>query len=108
MMYLVDTVVVETGRADEYLEVLRQRVVPTMTEAGAALAYCRSTSADVGQPVEIQLAWTFADNVAWNEIRRNLVLDPRYYAYAALLAPLRRSGTRRFYRSLPSIEGDQR
>jgi hypothetical protein len=36
---------------------------------------------------------------AWNVIRRNLVLDPRWYACAERLRALGRGGTRRFYRS---------
>jgi hypothetical protein len=30
-------------------------------------------------------------------IRKNLVLDPRWYEYAGQVAALRMSGTRRFY-----------
>ena len=96
MMFLVDVVTVAPGRLDEYLELVRTRVVPVMTEAGADYEYCRATSSDIGQPVEVECAWSFADNAAWNEIRCKLVLDPRYYEYAALLSSLRLGGRRRF------------
>ena len=106
-MYLVDTVTVAPGRLDEYLDVVRTRVLPVMTEAGAVHEYCRVTSPDIGQPVDVECAWSFADNAAWNEIRRSLVLDPRYYEYAALLSGLRLGGRRRFQKPV-SAQDDTR
>lgn len=103
-MYLVDTVSVDPARLEEYVEVLRARVVPVMTGAGAGYESCRVTSAEIGEPVELQVVWSFADNVAWNEIRCALVVDPRYYEYAALLAALRLGGTRRFQRPVPAVD----
>ncbi len=103
-MFLVDTVALSPERVDEYLGVLRSKVLPVMAEAGAALEYCRTTSAELGEPVEVQVAWSFADNRAWNDIRRTLVLDPRYYEYAAQLADLRLGGTRRFHRPVPAFD----
>lgn len=96
MIAVVDTAVVASDDLDEYLGLLRTRVVPTMTGAGATLTSCRTTAADIGEPVEVQVTWSCPDLAAWNEIRRALVLDPGYYEYAAALAGLRLRGTRRF------------
>jgi len=97
-LHLVDTVVVEPDQLDGYLEVLRSQAIPLYQGAGATLEYLRTSDADVGEPVEVQLAWSVADNARWNEIRRTLVLDPLYYESAVALASLRLGGTRRFHR----------
>lgn len=102
-MFLVDTVSVDPARVDEYVEVLRTRVVPLMTGAGAAYESCRVTAAGIGEPVEVQVTWSFADLVAWNAIRCALVVDPRYYECAASLASLRTGGTRRFLEPVPAM-----
>lgn len=104
MIAVVDTAIVPPDRLGEYLDLLRARVVPTMTGAGATLDSCRATSPDIGQPVEVQVTWSCADLAAWNEIRRTLVLDPGYYEYAALLAGLRLGGSRRFTRPVAGID----
>ena len=41
--------------------------------------------------------WGCSDHEEWNKIRRNLVLDSRWYAYAHRAQALRDSGTRRFF-----------
>ncbi|MHB8681589.1 MAG: hypothetical protein ACYDA2_05795 [Acidimicrobiales bacterium] len=98
MLYLVDTVTVADADVARYVELVGDRVRPVMTEAGATFEYCRCTDGGLGEPVEVQVAWSCADNAAWNVIRRNLVLDPRWYEATAALEPLRQGGTRRFYR----------
>jgi hypothetical protein len=68
-----------------------------MTDAGATFVACATTSSQVGEQVFIQVVWAFDDFEQWNDIRRNLVLDPRWYEYAQKVALLRVGGTRRFY-----------
>ena len=97
MVHLVDTVEVEVDRVDEYLGALRTVGIPVMTEAGASFVSCRITSRHLGENVHIEIVWGFEDHVRWNEIRRNLVLDPRYHQYGERTAALRTGGTRRFY-----------
>ena len=99
MMYLVDTVSVEPVKLGAYLETLQLQALPLYTSAGAALEYCRTTATDLGELVEVEVAWSFADNAPWNDIRRTLVLDPRYYQCAQALAALRTGGSRRFQRA---------
>ena len=48
-----------------------------MTDAGASFVSCATTSSEIGEPVCIQVTWSFDDHVHWDEIRKNLVLDPR-------------------------------
>jgi hypothetical protein len=97
MLHLVDTVEVEPDHVDDYLDVLRTLGLPIMIDAGAAFVSCGTTSKLIGEPVSIQVVWAFADHEQWNEIRRQLVLDPRWYEYGARAASLRVGGTRRFY-----------
>ncbi|HAM03266.1 MAG TPA: hypothetical protein DCQ30_13735 [Acidimicrobiaceae bacterium] len=97
MLYLVDTVEVEPAGADAYLAVVETEMAPVMVEAGGTLEHCRRTRGDIGQPVSVQTTWSFADVADWNVVRKNLVLDPRWYACAERLRAMRRSGTRRFY-----------
>lgn len=98
MLFLVDTVTVETDRLERYLDMVRTRAVPIMTGAGATFSYLRSSNPSLGEPTEVQVAWSVADNAAWNEVRKNLVLDPRWYELALELAQTRVGGTRRFLR----------
>ncbi|HEY5252231.1 MAG TPA: NIPSNAP family protein [Acidimicrobiales bacterium] len=97
MPYVVDTIAVEPGSVAPYLAAVEQLGVPVMTDAGASFVSCASTAADLGEDVEIQIVWAFEDHAQWNVIRKNMVLDPRWYAYSAQVAALRKSGTRRFY-----------
>lgn len=108
MIAVVDTAVVAPGDLDRFLGLLRTRVVPTMTGAGATLTSCRATSAEIGEPVEVQVTWSCPDLDSWNEIRRALVLDPGYYEYAAALAGLRLRGTRRFTRPVAGLDPSMR
>jgi hypothetical protein len=97
LVYLVDTVEVEPRDVDDYLHVLRSVGMEVMTDAGASFVSCATTSSEVGEAVHIQMIWAFDDFERWNEIRRDLVLDPRWYEYAQRTASLRTGGTRRFY-----------
>lgn len=94
-LYLVDVVQVGEHDATAYLRALEEDGVPVMTAAGAALESCRSTYGGLGTDVDIEVVWRFHDLAHWNVIRRNLVLDPRWYAWAQRAASLRHGGTRR-------------
>jgi NIPSNAP len=97
MPYLIDTIEVEPRSLAHYLDVVHQLGVPVMTDAGATFVSCATTAADFGENVDIQIVWAFSDHAQWNVIRRNMVLDPRWYEYAGRVATLRKAGTRRFY-----------
>jgi len=97
MVHLVDNVEVEPECVERYLAVVRDLAVPVMTGAGASLVSCATTAEEDGEPVCIQIVWGFEGYEQWNVIRRNLVLDPRWYEYASRTAALRTGGRRRFY-----------
>jgi hypothetical protein len=97
MAYVVDTAHVEPADADEYLRIVETECVPVMTDAGAGFVSCWSTSGELGEEVSIKTIWSFADHVEWNEIRKNMVLDPRWYGYSEKIDRLRTGGTRRFF-----------
>ena len=97
MPYVVDTIEVEPRCLAPYLEVVEHLGVPVMTDAGAAFVSCATTSTEIDEKVEVQIVWGFDDHVQWNVIRKNMVLDPRFYEYADRVATLRAGGTRRFY-----------
>lgn len=97
MAYVVDTIEVEPHFLEPYLEAVEQLGVPVMTDAGATLVSCARTSTEFEQTVAVQTVWLFDDHVHWNVIRKNLVLDPRWYDYSDRVARLRSGGTRRFY-----------
>jgi hypothetical protein len=97
MAYVVDTTQVEPANADAFLRIVEAEAVPVMTDAGAGFVSCWATSSELGEEVSIKTIWSFADHVEWNEIRKNMVLDPRWYGYAQKIAQLRTGGTRRFF-----------
>jgi len=97
MLYMVDTVEVEPADADVYLAIVQTEMAPVMLEAGGTLEHARRTAKAIGQPVSVHITWSFADLPSWNTIRKNLVLDPRWYACAERLRSMRTGGTRRFY-----------
>ena len=97
MPYVVDTIELEPRYVALFLEVVEHLGVPVMTDAGASFVSCATTSADLGENVDIQIVWAFDDHAQWNVIRRNMVLDPRWYEYARQGAALRTGGTRRFF-----------
>jgi len=101
MVHLVDTIEVGVEHVDDYLELVSTVGMAVMTDAGATFVSCATTSREVGEAVHVQVVWGFDDHEQWNEIRRNLVLDPRWYEYGARSATLRIGGTRRFYTPAP-------
>jgi hypothetical protein len=94
-LFVVDVVQVREHDAPAYLRALEEAGIPVMTAAGAALESCRSTGSGLGQEVDIEVVWRCRDFAQWNLIRKNLVLDARWYAWAQRAAGLRRGGTRR-------------
>ena len=96
-MHLVDTVEVEPEHVEEYLRVVGGLGTAVMTDAGATFVSCATTSEVIGETVMVQVVWAFDDHTHWDEIRKNMVLDPRYHEYGATVAALRRGGTRRFF-----------
>jgi hypothetical protein len=97
MPFVVDTIEVEPSQLSPYLEAVHQLGIPVMTDAGASFVSCATTSAELGENVDVQIVWSFVDHAEWNVIRRNMVLDRRWYEYAGRTAALRTAGTRRFY-----------
>jgi hypothetical protein len=97
MAYVVDTALMEPENAQEYLRIIETEAVPVMTGAGAGFVSCWSTSSELGEEVSVKTIWSFADHAEWNVIRKNMVLDPRWYAYSEKIKPLRTGGTRRFF-----------
>lgn len=97
MPYVVDTIEVEPHLVAPYLDAVEQLGVPLMTDAGAFFVSCATTSADIGEIVDVQIVWAFDDHAQWNVIRKNMVLDPRWYEYSDRVAALRSGGTRRVY-----------
>ena len=97
MPYVVDTIEVEPHLVAPYPDSVEQLRVPLMTDAGAFFVSCATTSADIGEIVDVQIVWAFDDHAQWNVIRKNMVLDPRWYEYSDRVAALRSGGTRRVY-----------
>jgi len=95
--YLVDTVQVRPADVASYVGLVEGDGVAVMTGAGAAFMSCWTTSAELGEDVDVQVTWSFGDHTEWNEIRKNLVLDRRWHDFARRAAGLRTGGTRRFY-----------
>ncbi len=104
-LFLVDVVQVGERDAEAYLQALDEDGIPVMTAAGATLESCRSTHAGLGTDVDIEVVWRVHDFADWNLIRRNLVLDPRWYVWARRASGLRRGGTRRM---MADVSLDQR
>jgi hypothetical protein len=103
MLYMIDTIDVEPSGADAYISLVETELRPIMEEAGAVLEYCRRSDDGIGEPVSVQTSWLLSDLSNWNVVRKNLVLDPRWYACAERLRTIRMAGTRRFYQdTLPA------
>jgi hypothetical protein len=102
---IVDTASVAAPDAQHYVTLLRDRIVPVMIDAGASLVALRATSGEIGEDVLVQSVWRVNDHSEWNCVRKNFFLDPRWHVAWAEAAPLRRSGTRRFF--YPIECGDQ-
>jgi len=102
---VVDVHQVASADLDALVTILREQVAPTMEAAGATLVGC-DVAPDLGDDREVLSVWSCADFVAWNEIRRRLMFDPRYHVYGSALVALRRGGTRRFYADAPIEQRD--
>ena len=96
--FLVDLVQVAPDDVPAYLDALAEMAVPVMTEAGATLESCRTSSSDLGLEVDVEVVWRVPDFGEWNRLRRDLVLDPRWHAWGDRAKSLRRGGIRRFMR----------
>jgi hypothetical protein len=99
---LVDQHLVPPGSVAELVTLVHDRGVPIMEAAGASFVSC-DVAPELGDDGEVLSQWCCADFVEWNDIRRNLMFDPRYHGYSAALAGLRRGGTRRFYVDEPLV-----
>jgi hypothetical protein len=97
MPYVIDTIEVEPAHVTQYLEAVQHLGVPVMTDAGAIFVSCATTSSDIGENVAVQIVWGFENHEDWNLIRRNMVLDRRWYEYGRKISALRLGGTRRIY-----------
>lgn len=97
MVYVVDTIEVDPPDAEAYFHAIETMGVPVMTEAGARFVSCWGTSPELGEDVNIKTIWSCDDHAQWNVIRKNLVLDPRWHAFAATIAGLWKGGQRRFF-----------
>jgi hypothetical protein len=95
-VHLVDHHEVAVTAVEELVALVHQQGVPLLEAAGATFVLCEAAP-DLGDDVDVLTVWSFRDFVEWNGIRRNLMFDPRYAAYAAALDRLRHGGTRRFY-----------
>jgi hypothetical protein len=95
-LFLVDVVQVTDADAETYRRELGERGIAVMTAAGAAFESCRSTLPGLGPVVDIEVVWRLRDLAHWNRVRRNLVLDPAWYAWSRQTTRLRQGGTRRF------------
>ena len=102
-IHIVDTASVAPADAMLYAQLLRDQLAPVMHDAGAPMIALRTTSDELGEDVLVQVVWHVEDHAAWNRVRRNFFMDPRWHAVWAEVAPMRRGGTRRFY--YPLLEG---
>jgi hypothetical protein len=46
------------------------------------------TATDVREPVNVQTVWAAKDHVEWNEIRKNMVLNPAWYECSGKISGL--------------------
>ena len=102
-IHIVDTASVAPEDAARFAALLRDTLGPVMRDAGAPMIELRTTSDALGEDVQVQAVWLVEDHAAWNRVRRNFFMDPRWHAAWAEIAPLRRGGTRRFF--YPVLEG---
>lgn len=99
MLRRVDTVEVRSEDADEYCRLVDEHLAPILEAAGATFGGRSHTPEGTGAPVLVQTVVSCDGFEAWNLIRRNLVLDPGWYACAEQLLDLSQGGTRRFFLS---------
>jgi hypothetical protein len=94
-LFIVDHVEMDSENLAAYLQAVQTVAVPVMERHGAQLESCRSSRDDIGPVAEVEVIWRIFDNVTWNRIRRDLVLDPDWYTWGQAAAGLRRGGSRR-------------
>ena len=101
---IVDTVSLAPADASHYAQLMRERLAPVMRDAGAPMVALRTTYDELGEDVLVQVVWSVPDHAAWNHVRRNFFMDPRWHSAWAEAAPMRKGGTRRFYYPLEGPE----
>ncbi|MEZ5735439.1 MAG: NIPSNAP family protein [Novosphingobium sp.] len=95
-VHIVDTSIIPRELHDRFLTLVRDEIVPAMTEAGAECLSVLASSPDIGEDVQVQVTWKVANHSAWNVVRKNFFLDPRWHAASEASAGMRVSGQRRF------------
>lgn len=95
-VHIVDTSIVPIGDHERFLALVRDEIVPAMTDAGAECISVLASSPEIGEDVEVQVTWRVPDHQAWNVTRRNFFMDPRWHVASAAAANLRTGGKRRF------------
>jgi hypothetical protein len=81
---------------ERFMALVHEEIVPVMTESGAELVSVLASSPDIGEDVQVQVTWKVADHSAWNVVRKNFFMNPRWHAASAASASMRRGGQRRF------------
>jgi hypothetical protein len=94
-VHIVDTSLVTREDCERFLALVREEIVPVMTDAGAECLSVLASSPEIGEDVEVQVTWRVPDHQAWNVARREFFLDPRYHSASATAATLRTGGRRR-------------
>ena len=95
-VHIVDTSLVAVDDHQRFLALVRDEIVPVMTDAGVECLSVLASSPEIGEDVEVQVTWRVADHQAWNVARRDFFLDPRWHAASATAATIRKGGKRRF------------
>jgi hypothetical protein len=95
-VHIVDTAIVPVGEHQRFLALVREEIVPAMTDAGIECLSILASSPEIGEDVEVQMTWRVADHQAWNVARRDFFMDPLWHAASAESAALRTGGKRRF------------
>jgi len=95
-VHIVDTAIVPVADHQRFLALVREEIVPAMTDAGIECLSILASSPEIGEDVEVQMTWRVADHQAWNVARRDFFMDPRWHAASAKAAALRTGGKRRF------------
>ena len=98
---VVDTAIVKIDQLDAMLALIEDELVPVMRDAGVALESQLMSSPEIGEDVIIQTTWFVPDHGAWNIIRKNFFLDPRWHAAWAKAPQLRVGSDRRFLYPVP-------
>jgi hypothetical protein len=95
-VHIVDSSIVPLESHERFLALVHEEIVPVMTQAGAELVSVLASSPDLGEDVLVQVTWRVADHSAWNVVRKNFFMDPRWHTASAASAGLRSGGQRRF------------